>query len=121
MFVFKHICYTSNTQKASLVELLCEEVDRGDECCDGVEDHKDCCETDVNFEKYSPEAKSEKSLLVKSNELQSLDLPIAFLYSDFSREIHEVSTSIIYPQSNPKISHPLSVQERLSLVQTYLC
>lgn len=121
MPIFKHICHTSNTKSASILELLCEEVDVKDTCCAGADDHSDCCDTDVSFEKYTPNAKIEKDNALKVN-LGTSDIIDAhfsiiefFVYQGFTIDDQSLAPPF------PNITDPLTVQERLSLVQSYLC
>lgn len=121
MPIFKHICYTSNTKMASITELVCEEVDAKDTCCQGSEKHDNCCDTDVSFEKYTPNAKIEKEtgLQVQICACGICDLQFFELAFPIYQGVTVDDQSLAPP--SPDITAPLTVQERLSLVQSYLC
>lgn len=121
MPIFKHICHSSNTKMASITELVCEEVDVIDTCCQGAEEHHDCCDTDVSFEKYTPNGKIEKESVIKVQICACDICSPQFVEIEFL--IYQgvtVDDQSLAPPS-PDISDPLTVQERLSLVQSYLC
>lgn len=121
MPIFKHICHTSNTKIASIKELVCEEVDVQDTCCEGKSSHSDCCDTDVSFEKYYPTAKIEKDDVLKFQLCACADCTIPiFEYHFFVYDGFVVEDQSLAPPS-PNLTSPLTVSERLSLIQSYLC
>lgn len=119
--IYKHICLSSDTNSISLSQLLCEtEVQEEESCCSGTNNHDDCCDVDLSFEKYTPSGKSELQKLSYQIVWESFpDQPIAFNNS-IQQQYFEILS--VFPNSpNPYIHQPKTVSERLADIQSYLC
>ncbi len=118
--VYKHFCLSSNSNSVSLSQLLCDEVEKDDSCCSGINDHDECCEVDFAFEKYTPSGKSElESLSYKIVWDQVSLLPTEFI-ANLQPQYFEV-LSVFPNPPNPNIHQPKTVSERLADIQAYLC
>lgn len=118
--IYKHFCLSSNTSSISLSQLLCEEVEKDDECCTGFSNHDECCDVDLKFEKYSPDGSSElKNLSYNIVWEIAPILPFEGIKST-SQQYFEILQVFPNPP-NPNLQQPKTVSERLADIQAYLC
>lgn len=120
MYIYEHICHSSNSRAVSFNQLLCEDVDQPDSCCSDENDHKDCCDVDVSFKKYTPHGKTEQQGLSKIFQTEAL-LPFQFNRQDWINNTYTENVKVLANPPNPQITQPKTVSERLSYIQSYLC
>lgn len=118
--IYKHICLSNNKNSVSLNQLLCDEVEKDDDCCSNTKKHSDCCDLDFAFEKYTPSGKSELEKLSYKIVWDHLKILPTESIQSIPHQYCEVLS--VFPNiQNPFIQHPKTVSERLSEIQSYLC
>ena len=118
--IYKHMCLSSDTNSISLSQLLCDDIQEEESCCSGTNNHDDCCDVDLSFEKYTPSGKSElEKLSYNIDWTYFLDQPTAF-YNSTQQQYFEI-LSVFPNPPNPYINQPKTVSERLAHIQSYLC
>lgn len=123
--VFHHICYTAQTNTYSLWnDAFCATEDAESEsCCMAPEttgNEDDCCDEEVLFAKYVPEAIEITLLALPANAILPATLPVYELSNWISNVHTDAVLSALHPP-NPNIFAPLDTSDRLSGLQRFLC
>lgn len=125
--IYTHVCHTSNSQSVSVFgpEYCALDAPKEDDCCALLESEQektdDCCDEQTTFAKLQTEAKPESSqtLLYAAQQL-NLSLPVLHL-NGWQPTLFTAERLCTAHPPEPDIHQPLSAQERLSSLATFLC
>lgn len=125
--IYTHVCHTSNSQSISIFgpEYCASEAPQEDDCCAVLESKQqasdDCCDEETTFAKLHADAKPETtSSLLHSFRLLNLSLPVLLLNNWQPTEFTAELLSFAHPPE-PDIHQPLTAQERLTALASFLC
>jgi hypothetical protein len=125
--IYTHVCHTSNSQSVSIFgpEYCALDTPYEDDCCALLESEQqetdDCCDEQTTFAKLHTEAKQESShSLLYTALLLDLSLPVLLLNGWQPTLLTADRLCTAHPPE-PNIYQPISVQERLSLLASFLC
>lgn len=125
--IYTHVCHTSNSQSVSLFgpEYCALEAPQEADCCAQLETEKqstdDCCDEETTFAKLHADAKPETtSGLLHSIRFLDLSLPVLLLNNWQPTVFTAELLSFTHPPE-PDILQPLTAQERLTTLATFLC